>query len=149
MILESLKTAAVVVGMHVFAILAPRIFGPGSGPINTGEIAACAAVGIVFALNALGYMVLLTTTDGLPLGAQLAEVVPPLVACGPMVIAVVALDRTLSASMPAAILLSAEVILGALTFVPSAFVLAPSASRELVALLLATLRTRRRQPAVP
>jgi PST family polysaccharide transporter len=149
MILESLKTAAVVLGMHVFAILGPRLFGPGSPPVYTGEIAACAAVGIVFALNALGYMALLTTTDGLPLGAQLAEVIPPLVACGPMVIAVAALDRTLSAIVPAAILLCAEVVIGALTFVPSAFVFAPSASRELVTLLDATLRTRRRQAAVP
>jgi PST family polysaccharide transporter len=139
MILESLKTVGVVLGMHVFASAAPRIFGSGTPPVGTGEMAACAAVGIVFALNALGYMALLVRPLGLGLRAQLGEVMPPLVACVPMVVAVVAFESAFAASVPAGARLGAEVVIGALVFIPSAFMLARSASLEMLALLRATL----------
>jgi PST family polysaccharide transporter len=139
MILESLKTVAVVAGMHVFATAAPRVFGPGTPPVGTGEMAACAAVGIVFALNALSYMALLVRPLGVSLRAQLREVTRPLIACIPMVVAVVAFESAFAASVPAGLRLGAEVVLGALVFIPSALVLARGASLEMLALLRATL----------
>ncbi len=60
MILESIKTATVVLGMHLLAGWAPR-------SLATGEHWACVAVGLAFALNTLGYMVLFKMKDGIPL----------------------------------------------------------------------------------
>jgi lipopolysaccharide exporter len=128
MILESLKTVSVVGMMLLFARLAPRFSTP-------GEPWACAAVGLAFGLNALGYMAIFKVTEGLPLRAQLAEMGPPVVACAPMVAAVALFERTFHADVPAAARLGVEVALGAAVFVPSAFVLAPETTRELLRLL--------------
>jgi lipopolysaccharide exporter len=136
MVLESAKTLGVVVTMHLCALLAPRLGG-------AGELWACAAVGLVFALNALGYMWTLTRTAGIPLAAQLAELGPPVAACVPMVAAVVAAERALDGSMPPGARLIVEIALGAVVFVPSALVLAPGTARELLTLLRRALGRRR------
>jgi lipopolysaccharide exporter len=135
MILELCKTAGVVALMHAFAVGAPRLLGAGAGRLGAGEPWACAAVGIVFALNALGYMWVIQKQDAIPVTTQLAQVAPPLVACAPMVVAVVALERALSGAAPAGVRLLVEVAVGALVFVPSAWALAPGTARELVALI--------------
>jgi PST family polysaccharide transporter len=131
MILESTKTVAVVVTMHLFAGWMPRRFGP-------GEYWACAAVGIVFGVNALLYMVVIGWTDRIPLRAQVAALAPPVLACIPMVVAVAALERTLAGAARPCLRLAVEVAVGALVFVPSAWLLAPGAAREFVGLLGAT-----------
>ena len=148
MILESTKPVALIVLMIVFATLGPRVAGPDVlGRLGTGESWACAAVGVVFALNSLSYMWVFKRTDGLSLSAQLAELLPPVMACVPMVAAVVVAERALGAAgCPPVVRLLVEIGVGAAVFVPSAFVLAPSTSREFVALLRAAL-TRRRSPA--
>jgi hypothetical protein len=114
--------------MHLFAGWAPRT-------LSAGEHWACAAVGLTFALNAFGYMWLFRKMDGIPLRAQLAEMGPPILACAPMVAVVVAIERALAATAPAGLRLVLEVAAGALTFVPSALVLAPGTSREFLSLL--------------
>ncbi len=135
MILESLKTASVVGLMSLFAWLAPRFGAP-------GEPWACAAVGLAFGLNALGYMAIFKVTEGLPLRTQLAEMGPPVLACVPMVAAVALFERAFAASVPAGARLAMEIALGALTFVPSALLLAPETSRELLGLLQKARRVR-------
>jgi PST family polysaccharide transporter len=105
-------------------------------------------VGIAFALNALGYMAIFKVTDGLPLRAQVAALAPPMVACVPMVVAVALFERAFAASLPAGVRLAAEIALGALTFVPSAWVLAPGTSREFLTLIGTALRARRGGAAV-
>lgn len=134
MILECAKTAGVVLAMDLFARFAPRP--------PPGELWACAAVGLVFTLNALGYMALFKRTDGIPLRTQLAELAPPVAASIPMVAVVVALEHALAGGTPAGARLVIEVAAGALTFVPSALILAPGTSRELIALLAMALSRR-------
>ena len=136
MVLESAKTVGVVVLMHLFARWAPGGLGP-------AEHWACAAVGLVFGLNALAYLALLWKTDGIPLRAQLAALGPPVLACAPMVVVVSGLEHLLAGASPAGARLVIEVAAGALTFVPSALVLAPAATRELLALLGHALSRRR------
>ncbi len=51
MILELCKTMSVLALMHLFAIGAPRLFGPDLGRFGAGEPWACAAVGLAFGLS--------------------------------------------------------------------------------------------------
>lgn len=136
MLLETAKPIALIALMHVFAVYGPRIAGPAVlGPLGSGEVWACAAVGVVFALNSCGYMVVLARIEGISLSSQLASIAPPIVACAPMVLAVVAIERALvGARVAASARLGIEVLAGALVFVPSAFVLARGASLEFLRL---------------
>ncbi len=136
MMLESVKAVAVVLTMHLFASKAPR-------SIASGEAWACVAVGLVFGLNALAYMAVLRKTDGLSLRAQLAALGPPVLACAPMVLVVSGLEHLLAGSMPAGARLLIEVTAGALAFVPSALILAPSTAREFLSLVGTALSRRR------
>src|SRR6185312_7374149 len=118
------------------------------GRFGEGQAWACVAVGLAFGLNALGYMWIIRRTEQISLRAQIAAVGPPLLACAPMVAIVVALERTLSGAAPPAVRLVVEVTVGALTFLPSAWLLAPGAARELVGLLRTALRRRQAEPRV-
>ncbi len=143
MVLETVKTAALVVLMHLFAVHGPH---PAFlGRLGSGECWACAAVGVVFALNSLSYMLVFKKIDGIPLSTQLAQLYPPVLACIPMVVAVVALRHVFSDAHPW-LRLPLEVILGAAVFVPSALLTAPAATRELVSLIRAALTRRRGAP---
>jgi PST family polysaccharide transporter len=144
MILECGKPLALVALMHLFATYGPRLAGPALlGRLGTGEHWACAAVGVVFALNTLSYMVVFRRTDGLSLRVQLRAVAPPVLACVPMVAVVVAARAPLaSLGLGALGRLLAAVGLGAAVFVPAAFLLAPAAARELLGLFRAALRGR-------
>jgi PST family polysaccharide transporter len=145
MILEAGKPFALILLMHAFAVLGPRVAGPaGLGPVGAGTSWACAAVGVVFAINSFSYMVVFKRTDGLPIGTQLRELWPPVLACAPMVAAVVAVRGPLDGvGLPAWMRLFVEVGVGAAVFVASALVLAPRASRELIGLARAAVARRR------
>jgi len=145
MILETGKPLALVVLMHAFAVLGPRVAGPAAlGPLGQGTSWACAAVGVVFAINSFSYMVVFRRTDGLPLGAQIRELLPPVLACAPMVAAVVAVRGPLDGiGLAPWMRLFVEVGVGAAVFTASALVLAPKASRELHGLVRAALARRR------
>jgi PST family polysaccharide transporter len=143
MILESLKTAFVVLVMHAFAVSAPRVFGDSLGRLGSGQAWACIAVGVVFTCNALAYMWIVKRTEGIPLSTQLAALAPSLLACAPMVLAVLAIERALAPSTPPVVRLAVEVIAGGLVFVPSAFALAPSTAREFTHLLSTALARRK------
>jgi lipopolysaccharide exporter len=131
LVLESVKTLAVVGLIPLSAALAPR-FGAGAG---AGERWACASVGVAFGLGALSYRYTFKKLDGIPLCAALAELLPPVLACVPMVAVVLVAQRWLSATgLPGSARLIALIALGAAAFVPSAFVIAPAASREFLRL---------------
>ena len=127
MLLEIVKTAGL---LAAFALLG-----------RLGQLWACAAVGVAFTLGSFGYFRVIRRIDGLSLRAQIVPLVPPVLACAPMVVAILALRRGLVAlgGVPSAIGLLAELLIGALVFVPSALVLAPSASRDLLGLLRTAL----------
>lgn len=137
MILEIAKPVALIALMHVFAMYGPRMAGPAVlGPLGSGECWACAAVGVVFTLNSLSYMWVLHRVDGLRFSTQIAAILPPIVACAPMVAAVVTLEAMLAgAGVRAWTRLAIEVAAGAFVFVPSALLLARGASRELLGLI--------------
>lgn len=128
---------------------------------------ACVAVVLVFTLSAVAYAWAIKRLDGVSLRAQLVPVFPPLLACVPMVMAVIAARRIFTA-MHMFILdrpvtgigdqiriffprLIIEIVLGAIVFVPSAFLLAPRTSRELLGLVRDAITKRRRagQDAAP
>jgi lipopolysaccharide exporter len=132
MLLEITKTAGLMVAIALLGRLGP--------------LWACAAVGIAFALSSFGYFWVIRGTDGLTLREQILPLVPPLLACAPMVLAILAVRRgivTLRITSGAVALL-AELLAGALIFVPSALLLAPSASRDLLGLLRTALPRRAR-----
>jgi lipopolysaccharide exporter len=111
-----------------------------------GPLWACAAVGIAFALGSFGYFWVIRRTDGLPLRAQILPLLPPIFACAPMVLAMLAARRGIAAlgGAPDAVDLAAELFVGALVFLPSALLLAPAASRDLLGLLRTVLPQRTR-----
>ncbi len=106
-----------------------------------GPLWACTAVGVAFTLGSFGYFWVIRRLDGLTLRAQILPLIPPVLACAPMVLAILAVRRGLVAlgGPPASIALLAEVLVGALSFVPSALLIAPSASHDLLGLLRAAL----------
>ncbi|APR88148.1 Succinoglycan biosynthesis transport protein exoT [Minicystis rosea] len=145
MILETAKPFVLVGLMHVFALYGPRILGPSViGRLGAGEQWACAAVGVVFALNSLSYMLVFRRTDGLSLTTQLRDLAPPLVACAPMVAAVIAVQAPLAhLHINPVVKLGIAVGVGAAVFIPSAFIVAPRAAREFISLLGAAMAKRR------
>jgi PST family polysaccharide transporter len=147
MIIESLRTIGVIVLMFAFGRYAPRLVGPGLGAWSRGEHWACASVGLTFGLGSLGYMWVLQKRDGITLGAQLRELLPPIVACVPMAIAVVTVQRWLAAGdMRPGLRLAVEVVTGVVAFVPSALLLARRTSLEFIELVENALARRRAAP---
>lgn len=111
-----------------------------------GPLWACAAVGLAFAVGSFGYFWVIRRIDGLTLREQILPLLPPVLACAPMVFAVIAARRGLIALGGAsdAVGLATELLAGALVFIPSALALAPAASRDLLALLRTALSRRGR-----
>ena len=111
---------------------------------RVGPLWACAAVGIAFTLGSFGYFWVIRRIDGLTLREQILPLFPPVLACVPMVLAILAARRALLVlgGVPGVVSLLIELFVGALIFIPSALVLAPSASRDLLGLLRAA-RSRR------
>ncbi len=132
MLLEITKTVGLLAAIALLGRLGPRW--------------ACAAVGIAFALGSFGYFWVIRRIDGLTLREQILPLLPPVLACAPMVLAVLAVRRGLVAlgGAPSGVGLGVELLVGALVFIPSAFALAPAASRDLITLLQTALPRRGR-----
>jgi lipopolysaccharide exporter len=152
MILEGVKTF----GLLALMVAIGRITAgmPGS------TLWVCGAVGIAFALNSLSYMWVIRSIDGLSLREQIVPLLPPVLACIPMALAVLGVRSGLASLWPLppvgapgfrareGVELAVEVLVGGVVFVPSAFFLAPSASREFVRLLRTAIdKRRKRAPA--
>lgn len=154
MVLEIGRMLGIIVLMNAFILIGMATQGKGHAVRW-----ACASVVLVFTASAVSYMIAIRKLDGVSLREQIAPLLPPLLACAPMVLAVIAMRRlftymhmfivqqpalTIGAQirlfMPRLIL---EIVLGAIVFVPSALLLAPRSSRELVGLVRDAVRRRR------
>jgi PST family polysaccharide transporter len=111
---------------------------------RAGPLWACAAVGVAFGLHALASMAVVQALDGVSVTSLVARCAPPLAACAPMVIAVLATRAALGTSPLYArgLGLAAEILLGALAYAASALLVARSASGDLVRLVRRALRWR-------
>jgi PST family polysaccharide transporter len=129
MVLELGKLAAI---LGAVALLA--YFGP---------YWAATGVGLGFALHALASMWLIEQSDGVPMKKMLAGMAGPLVACVPMVGAVLAVRHGLGLTDDHPfVALFLEVTAGALTYVASALLIARTASADFVGLLRKSFRAR-------
>ncbi len=129
--IECLTALGVALALDAASRWAHGLFGFGAP-----ERWACASIGLMFAGNALGYMIVIKKTEGLSLASQLLPALGPLAASLPMVLAVLASRRLVSGlALPGAARLAIEIAAGALAFLPSAWALAPGACRELLGLV--------------
>jgi PST family polysaccharide transporter len=102
-----------------------------------GPLWACAAPGVAFTFNALTNLWVVKRMEGVPISKMLLPLLPPLVACVPMVGAVLAIRAGLAhvGPLPRFTGLAAECVGGGVVFVGAALLIAKSASRELIGLL--------------
>jgi PST family polysaccharide transporter len=153
-VMEMARMFGIVIFMHLAALGARHALGPEAAPAAT-----CAAVVAVFALSAFGYLVIIRRVDGVSLVDQLVPLLSPIVASTPMMLVVYGVQRGLDrvaflgAGHPLHTFgerarvfgprLLVEIVAGAVCFVPSALLLAPSVSRELLRMVGEALRRRR------
>lgn len=124
MILELFKVIAVLGGVALLV------------QVSTGW--ACVGVGVGFTAHSLLCLRAVDRVDGVPLRETLARVIGPLLACVPMVGAVLAVRHGIGGlwpGVPLVALLTLEIVAGAVAYVGSALVLAPATSREFLQLL--------------
>ncbi|HEU4537636.1 MAG TPA: oligosaccharide flippase family protein [Polyangiaceae bacterium] len=108
-----------------------------------GSTATAFGVGIAFSINVASLLWVLRP-EGVRPAVIVAAVARPLLACGPMVAAVLGLRHALEPlGLPPFVRLGAEAAVGALAYVAGAFVLAPALARDFLELGLGVLRRRR------
>jgi lipopolysaccharide exporter len=134
MALELLKIISLVGFMYLLRPL---------GPLMT----AC-AVGCAFTAHTIASIGLVRWLDGVPFFGFLQRAVPPIVACVPMVAAVLAVRIGMQriGLEQKFVTLGIEIVAGALAYVVGALVIARSTSRDFLELLMRQIR-RRRGPA--
>ena len=130
MYLEVFKLVSLVAG-----IVALGRFGP---------LWACGAVGVAFAAHAVGSIWVVHKLDGIPFFGLLWRAVPPLVACAPMIGAVLAsrwgMDRA-GIHQPF-VALAVEILAGSGAYVASALFVARSTAKDFVGLVAKAIRER-------
>ncbi|MCU0686958.1 MAG: oligosaccharide flippase family protein [Polyangiaceae bacterium] len=110
-----------------------------------GPTATAFGVGIAFSVN-VASLLWVMRPEGVRPAAIAGAVVRPLLACGPLVAAVLGLRYVLAPlALPAFARLGLEVTAGALAFVGAAFLFAPALARDFLELGLGTLRRRRQR----
>ncbi|MFO0615975.1 MAG: oligosaccharide flippase family protein [Polyangiaceae bacterium] len=109
-------------------------------------IAAAAGVGVGYGLNAVFYLWSLRS-EGIAFRAVVKPVIGPLLACLPMVAAILAVRFGFTfTKVPNWARLIAEITLGGLIYVPSALVIARTSARDFLGLLRNVLRRRSKRP---
>ncbi len=139
MVLEVIKTFALLVLMYGFA------------KATENPRWTAAAVGITFGASSFSYMVVIKRLDDISLGRQFAHILPPVLACVPMAIAVLAvqkLEHYLFPFVPGLragniLRLCIEVTAGGLAYVIAAFVILPSTAREFIRTVRSAMARRR------
>jgi len=123
-----------------------KLFALGGGLIlfaPLGAVWACAGIGLAYAIHALTYYIKLVR-DGISAKSLAVAMALPLLPCVPMVFAVFGVRQvlaTLGCGSPLVSLLS-EIFVGAIVFVPSAFVLSGAIARDFLSLLRSSLSSR-------
>lgn len=132
MVLEWLKVAAIVGSIALLGTIG-------------GVLWACAGVGVAFGVHALASLWVVKRADGVPYMRLLRPLVRPLLACLPMVAAVLAVRYGMQSlhGLPRGGRLGAEVVVGGLAFVAAALVIARQASRDFLQLAREAVRRRR------
>ncbi|AUX39799.1 hypothetical protein SOCE26_011940 [Sorangium cellulosum] len=132
MVLEWLKVVAIVGGISLLGW-----FG--------GVLWACAGVGVAFGLHGLASLWMVHRVDGIPFLRMLRPLVRPLLACLPLVAAVLAVRYGMQSlgPLPRGVRLGTEVVAGGLAFVVSALLIARQASRDFLKLAREAVRRRR------
>lgn len=93
------------------------------------------AVGIAFGLQAIATATVVIVSDGIPAWGMAMAVLRPLAACALMAAAVLSARAGLErAHVSEVVLLAAEVVVGAVAYIPAALLTAPEASREVLRL---------------
>jgi PST family polysaccharide transporter len=105
-----------------------------------GPLWACGAVGAAFGAHALASMVVVQVLEGIPLAGFVGRCAPPLLACAPMVAAVMLVRRLGSPAHPRGLDLALEILTGAVTYALLAPIIARSTTQDLLGLLRRTLR---------
>lgn len=131
MLLELAKVIALVAGMALFSLLGP--------------LWICAGVGASFAVHAVAGAWLCVRRYQVSARGFFWAFTQPLLACMPMVAAVLAVRYTLRAAgiHTPAVLLAVEVVTGALVYVPAALLIAPGISRDFLKLVKKALSRER------
>jgi PST family polysaccharide transporter len=107
-----------------------------------GPLWTAASVGIAFGVQSLAKMGLVVYTDGVPLGALASAVLRPLAACAVMAAAVLGVRHgldLLGLDSPR-LVLPVEIVVGAVTYVAAALVIAAQTSRDFLGLLRRALK---------
>ena len=112
-----------------------------------GPLWACGAVGIAFAVHALASIWLVDRLDGVSFFGLLRRTAPPLIACAPLVGAVLAIRVGMSRiGLDQAFLdLGAEILAGAVAYVGGAFLFARSTTDDFFNIVKGAIRERRRR----
>jgi lipopolysaccharide exporter len=132
MVLEWMKVLTIVGGIYVLGRLG-------------GELWACSGVGLAFGLHGLASLWLVKRADGIAFTALIGPLLRPLLACVPMVVAILAVRYGIRpfGHLPRGVRLGSEVVVGAAAFVVSALAIAPQASRDFLKLAREAVRRRK------
>jgi PST family polysaccharide transporter len=130
--LEIVKLAAIVASIVAFERL--------------GALWACGGVGVAFAAHALASIWIVYRIDAIPFLKLLGRGMPPLLACVPLIAAVIGARYAMRAIgiESASSQLAIEIIAGALGYLAGAFSIARSTSNDFIALVRAAIRRRAR-----
>jgi PST family polysaccharide transporter len=133
----------VIMAMGIFKAVALVLFILVLGHLSMMWL--CYSVGLAFAAYVTAFLYTLHRTDGVPFLGFIVRTIPPLIACVPMVIAVLAVRHGMLAAEYAQgkTMLIFELLAGAVTYVASALVIAHKSSRDFLNLLKNAMRRRR------
>lgn len=121
MVLEAVKVGALLGCMAILSMF--------------GLLWACVGVGIGFGLHALASLFAVHRVDGMSMMSMVRPMAAPIAASAPMVGAVLGVRYLLQGRVPSVALLICEVAAGGIIYVPSAFLIAREAAREVISLL--------------
>jgi lipopolysaccharide exporter len=135
MVLESVKVAALLGCMAALSYF--------------GLYWACVGVGVGFALHAVASLYAVHRVDGMSMMSMVRPSIAPILASVPMVGAVLGVRYLLQGRVPSPALLVIEVAAGGIAYVPSAFLIANEASREVLNLLKKVRNRKAERPPAP
>jgi lipopolysaccharide exporter len=142
--LQARRLPRLILGLEGFKLVALVLFIVTLG--RRSPLWTCVAVGLAFGGHALASLWLVRKVDGISLRRSLGALGPPLLACAPMVVAVLAARHGFAATSVAmgrpVLRLLAEVAAGAGGYLAGATAFARNPSRDLVARVVDAVRAR-------
>lgn len=127
--LKARDLPGVILALEVLALVA--LLGTIATLGRISPLWTCGAVGVAFGLHMLGSLAMVRRYDGIPMRRMLGTLVAPVVACLAMAAAVVALRQGLTSWSPVPSLI-AQILVGAVTYIVAALILARDTAGELL-----------------